>query len=104
MSLRQQVPSLPQGLALPSFANVLQWAVAALDAHFPVLSGKPEAFPLAAGLQQAVQDDLRVSQKVAALAGVMEHMQRQAALPTFSAASAQLYSAELLDLRVRHAE
>ena len=50
------------------------------------------------------QEDLRVSQKVAGLAGVMEHMRRQAALPTFSAAAAQLYSAELLDLRVRHAE
>ena len=54
-------------------------------------------------LQERVADDLRVSQKVAALGGVLEHISRQAPLPTFSTASAQVYSVELLDLRVRSA-
>jgi hypothetical protein len=54
-------------------------------------------------LQERVTDDLRVSQKVAALGGVLEHISRQAPLPIFSSASAQVYSVELLDLRVRSA-
>ena len=58
-SLGQQVPILPEGLALPNFGAVLQWAAAALDAHFPALSGRPEAFPTAAKLQRAVQVWLR---------------------------------------------
>lgn len=54
-------------------------------------------------LQERVADDLRVSQKVAALGGVLEHISRQAPLPTFSTTSAQVYSVELLDLRVQNA-
>ena len=87
---------------MPSLAAVLQWAAAALDAHFPVLARLPGALPMARRLQAALADDLRVCKKVASLGGVMQHMQRQAPLPTFSAAAAQPYSVELLDLRVRH--
>jgi len=54
-------------------------------------------------LQARVAEDLRVSQRVASLGGMLEHISRQAPLPTFSNAAAQPYSVELLDLRVRSA-
>ncbi len=97
-----QLPSLPGGLAVPPLARVLQWAAVTLDVHFPALARLPGALPLVQQLQAAVAEDLRVCRKVALLGGVMQHMQRQAPLPTFSAAAAQPYSVELLDLRVRH--
>ncbi|BDA49376.1 hypothetical protein COCOBI_13-4880 [Coccomyxa sp. Obi] len=102
--LEDRKPAMPPALALPTLDDVLRWAAAALDAHFVTLVGQPqEALTALVALQERVADDLRVSQKVAALGGVLEHISRQAPLPTFSTASAQVYSVELLDLRVRSA-
>ncbi|EIE24939.1 hypothetical protein COCSUDRAFT_47016 [Coccomyxa subellipsoidea C-169] len=103
-AVSHQPSTLPLGVALPTLGDALRWAAAVLDAHFVTLAGQPkQALTALLALQEQVADDVKVSQKVAALGGVLDHISRQAPLPTFSSAAAQVYSVELLDLRVRSA-
>ncbi|MEW5303303.1 MAG: hypothetical protein WDW36_006008 [Sanguina aurantia] len=92
---------LPEALLFPRFTQVLDWVKAIVDGHLARLLMTRSPLPHINKLQSTLSLQVKCTEQLSLLRGVMDHMMARAPLPRAHVAAAQQYTVEVLDLSIR---